>query len=132
MPLAPPPPHALPPPGPYLAPHRMPLLSTRQAASAFNQPLSLDTSKVTTMQSMFRVRSARALRPPSLESGLPSACTPSRLPARTSSRPPFDSRQSANSLSAANKLLIRCTWTGTSAFVSAGYGSDWGSGTCPM
>jgi len=28
---------------------------------AFNQPLSLDTSKVTNMQSMFDVRSARAL-----------------------------------------------------------------------
>jgi len=27
--------------------------STRQYASAFNQPLSLDTSKVTTMQGMF-------------------------------------------------------------------------------
>jgi surface protein len=93
MPLAPPPPHALPPPGAHLAPHRMLLLSTRQAASAFNQPLSLNTSKVTTMQSMFNVRSARAMRPPSLESGLPRACRlrrrrpmPCRLPARTSPR----------------------------------------------
>ena len=32
--------------------------STRQWASAFNQPLSFDTSSVTTMQSMFNVRSA--------------------------------------------------------------------------
>jgi len=39
----------------------MPLLSTRQLAWAFNQPLSFDTSKVTTMFSMFQVRSARAL-----------------------------------------------------------------------
>jgi surface protein len=102
MPLAPPPPHALPPPGPHLAPHRMPLPSTRQLAKAFNQPLSLDTSKVTDMRYMFYVRSARALAPNSLESGLPRACrlrrrrpTPSRLPARTSPRiacvPPFDS-----------------------------------------
>jgi hypothetical protein len=45
----------------------MPLLSTRQDARAFNQPLSFDTSKVTTMTSihggMFAVRSARALGP---------------------------------------------------------------------
>jgi hypothetical protein len=52
----------------------MPLLLTWQAASAFNQPLSLNTSKVTNMGSMFHVRSARALRPPGLESGLPRAC----------------------------------------------------------
>eukprot|EP00964_Phaeocystis_antarctica_P143390 scaffold108938_cov51-Phaeocystis_antarctica.AAC.1 len=76
------------------------LLSTRQSAAAFNQPLSFDTSKVTNMGHMFYVRSARAL-PPSLESGSPRACrlrrrhpTPSRLPARTSPRivcPAFDS-----------------------------------------
>jgi len=36
-----------------------------------------------------------------------------------------------NGLSAANKLLIRCAWAGTSAFASAGYGSSWGPGTCP-
>ena len=47
--------------GPHLAPHRTPLLSTRQNAHAFNQPLSLDTSKVTDMTYMFFVRSARAL-----------------------------------------------------------------------
>jgi hypothetical protein len=93
MPLAPAPPHALPSPGAHLAPHRMLLPSTRQRASAFNQPLSLDTSKVTTMQSMFYVRSARALQPLSLESGLPRACllrrrrpTPFGLPACTSPR----------------------------------------------
>jgi len=39
----------------------MPLVSTRQAAFAFNQPLSWDTSKVTNMFAMFTVRSARAL-----------------------------------------------------------------------
>ena len=47
--------------GPHLAPHRTPLLSTRQDANAFNQPLSLDTFKVTGMSYMFYVRSARAL-----------------------------------------------------------------------
>jgi len=36
----------------------------------------------------------------------------------------------ANSLSDANKLLIRCAWAGTSAFASAGYGSSWGPGSC--
>jgi len=36
----------------------------------------------------------------------------------------------ANSLSDANKLLIRCAWAGTSAFASAGYGSSWVSGNC--
>jgi len=56
-----PPPNALPPPGPRLAPQRMPLPSTRQGAWAFNQPLSLDTSKVTNMYRMFAVRPARAL-----------------------------------------------------------------------
>ena len=35
--------------------------SARQEA-AFNQPLSFDTSSVTGMMHMFRVRSARALR----------------------------------------------------------------------
>ena len=41
----------------------MPALSTRQEASAFNQPLNFDTSKVTNMKEMFHVRSARALFP---------------------------------------------------------------------
>ena len=39
------------------ASHALP--STRQRASAFNQPLSLDTSSVTTMRYMFYVRSPR-------------------------------------------------------------------------
>ena len=38
-------------------------LSTRQYASAFNQPLSFDTSEVTTMWGMFFVRSALGLCP---------------------------------------------------------------------
>ena len=44
-----------------------PRLSARQAASAFNQLLRFDTSKVTTwgMWGMFAVRSARALAPQS-------------------------------------------------------------------
>jgi hypothetical protein len=39
------------------------LLSTWQYTLAFNQPLSFDTSKVTRMDFMFHVRSARALDP---------------------------------------------------------------------
>jgi len=39
-------------------------------------------------------------------------------------------RQEANSLSAANKLLIRCAWADTPAFASAGYGSSWAPGSC--
>ena len=73
-------------------PSYYPLL-TRQNAWAFNQPLSFDTSKVTTMFRMFAVRSARA-RVPNLESSPPPrACAvqihsprpicPFFLPART-------------------------------------------------
>jgi len=36
----------------------------------------------------------------------------------------------ANSLSDANKLLIRCAWAGTSAFAEAGYGTSWVPGIC--
>ena len=65
MRLAPsPPPTALSPPGPHLSPRIVyALLLTRQYARAFNQPLSFDTSKVTTMEIMFEVRSARARVP---------------------------------------------------------------------
>ena len=64
MPLPPPRAIPVPPAGPHVAPHIVyaPRL-TRQYASAFNQPLSFDTSSVTTMKYMFRVRSARALTP---------------------------------------------------------------------
>jgi surface protein len=54
-------PSRLPRPAPRPASHALPL--TRQVASKFNQPLSFDTSKVTTMQRMFFVRFARALAP---------------------------------------------------------------------
>ena len=93
MPLEPPSPHFLSPPDPHPAPHRMhALLSTRQGALAFDQPLSLDTSSVTRMDHMFRVRSARALgSQPSV--GPSPACrlshlrpTSSRLPTRTPPR----------------------------------------------
>ena len=44
---------------------------------------------------------------------------------------PFDSAQGASSLSATNKLLIRCAWAGTPAFARFGYGSSWAPGSCP-
>ena len=83
-------PRALPLPSSHLSPptsHALP--STRQRATAFNQPLSFDTSSVTTMGIMF---------------------------------------YNANSLSAANKLLIRCAWAGTAAFDS---NARFNSGTWP-
>eukprot|EP00964_Phaeocystis_antarctica_P133469 scaffold97676_cov57-Phaeocystis_antarctica.AAC.2 len=98
-----------------------------QHASAFNQPLSFDTSSVTTMTYMFYVRSSPGpvsslQSSPPLHTLLLTAAYALPLPA---------TRQGANSLSNANKLRIRCAWAGTSAFVSAGYGSSWGPGTCP-
>ena len=40
--------------------------------------------------------------------------------------------QQADSLSNKNKLLIRCAWTGSTAFASAGYDTlSWASGSCP-
>jgi hypothetical protein len=86
-----------------LAPHPMPLPSTRQHAYAFNQPLSFDTSKVTDIGGMFTVRSARALAPTkALSRAFPRACRlrrrrlhalppPGPQPRPASHAPPFDS-----------------------------------------
>ena len=65
-------PTRVPSPGPQSPP---PTPDTRQGASAFNQPLSLNTSSVTDMSSMFQVRSARA-QPRDAQSGprLHAAC----------------------------------------------------------
>ena len=49
--------------GAHFAPYRYAFLVTPQNAWAFNQPLSFDTSKVTTMERMLAVRSSRVLRP---------------------------------------------------------------------
>jgi len=84
-------------------------------AYAFNQPLSFDTSKVADMQYMFY--EAKAFNQP--------------LSFDTSKVAKMGSMfKNANSLSDANKLLIRCAWASTSAFASAGYGSSWGPGNC--
>ena len=127
------------------------LLPTRQSASAFNQPLSFDTSSVTTRPAsqpfsdyMFWVRFAHALAhpQPSQPGPLPvHAARDALLPAHNSlphpgphlapHRTPLPpTRQGANALSDANKLLIRCAWAGTLAFASAGYGASWGPGSC--
>merc|ERR1712194_164711 len=63
--------------------------------SAFNQPLSFDTSKVTTMESMFGAASAF---------NQPLSFDTSKV---TDMRYMFEG---ANSLSDANKRLIRCAW----------------------
>eukprot|EP00964_Phaeocystis_antarctica_P052041 scaffold30426_cov61-Phaeocystis_antarctica.AAC.3 len=84
---------------------------------------------------MFYVRPARA-PPPNLESDFPkhAACAATaRPPSRPAPRPAsyalVSTRQRANSLSAANKLHIRCAWTGNSEFTRL-YGSSWGPGSC--
>ena len=55
-----------------------PPFGSRQGASAFNQPLSFNTSSVTTMRSMFNVRSARALYAKSAIEPSPAHRTPRR------------------------------------------------------
>ena len=116
--------------------------STRQLARAFNQPLSFDTSSVTVMYMMFDVRSARALPSASIvgpsqraaRTAAASICPPASLLAcRRSSHASRSTPQGTNGLSDANKLLIRCAWSGSATFVSV-YGSDseWSSlGACP-
>merc|ERR1719424_2359868 len=85
-------------------------------ASAFNQPLSFDTFKVTDMRSMF-INAVKFNQPLSFDTS--KVTDMGRM------------FEGANALSDANKLLIRCAWAGNSAFASAGYGSSWGPGTCP-
>ena len=78
---------------PHLAPASHALLSTRQFAYAFNQPLSFDTSSVTNMNSMFAVRSAwtpphTLLSPPLLQSlSFPAPSPPVSAPSPPTTRP---------------------------------------------
>ena len=91
--LGPPPPH-LPSPDPDTRPASYGHRSTRQQASAFNQPLSLDTSSVTTMEGMFAVCS-----PSLLHTAWATTHPISYLPTRISPRfvwPPFDSAASVS------------------------------------
>eukprot|EP00964_Phaeocystis_antarctica_P017930 scaffold9957_cov44-Phaeocystis_antarctica.AAC.4 len=117
-----------------------PPFDSRQYASAFNQPLSFDTSSVTRMGYMFTVRPSPRPAPICSRALSPARCLhrgrpppPASQPAtRTAAYALPATRQSATSLSNANKLLIRCAWAGTSAFASAGYGSSWGLGSCSL
>merc|ERR1719178_500840 len=85
-------------------------------ASAFNQPLSLDTSSVSDMASMFN-RASAFNQPLSFD-----------ISSVTDMGWMFDG---TDGLSDANKLLIRCAWSGSATFVSQ-YGSEWSSlGACP-
>ena len=95
---------------------------------SFNQPLSFDTSSVTDMSGMFHVRPPMPwLSAFSRVLPVPAACaatlhTPSRLPARASSRiayPPFDSagrtllvrrQQAAHPLRVGGHLGLRLCW----------------------
>jgi surface protein len=79
--------HALPLPRPACHPSSYASLWSRQSASAFNQPLSLDTSSVTTMGYMFFVRFSRAPASSLYTWVLPARCSrrrrlssPSRYP----------------------------------------------------
>ena len=66
---------------PQLAHPHSTLLSTRQAASAFNQPLGFDTSSVVDMNGMFYVRSSPCPAPNLQSSPLPCTLRASRSPA---------------------------------------------------
>ena len=100
-PHAPPPPPRRPPasqsaPHPSYASH-----FSRQYASAFNQPLSLDTSGVTDMYNMFAVRSLRALPSASIVGAFQHAArrrlpSPSQSACRLSSYASFATRQWAS------------------------------------
>ena len=84
VPLALPLPHALAPASSSLctSPHiAYALVSTRQRALNFNQPVSFDTSSVMDMSGMFEVRSAHAL-PQSLQSSPPPHRLRRRCPTR--------------------------------------------------
>ena len=116
--------------------HPVPFFDSVERGGVFNQLVSFDTSSVTDMSDMFSVRSAARALPPALQSGPPRAratcarrCpTPSSLSRPASNPAPcalLSTRQYTTSLSAANRLLIRCAWAGNSAFTTAG--STWGT-----
>ena len=115
----------------------------RQLAEAFNQPLSWDIPRVTDMNGMFQVRCAPRALPSNLQSyphrprtrRLCTAIAP-RVPAGGGSRVAphtpsalLATRQNAYSLSAANKLRIRCAWAGNPEF-NRRYDSNWAPGSC--
>ena len=135
----------LPPPGLQPAPHRVPCL--RPSAVRVRLQPAAALGHLPRHGHGLHVLGARCSPPPRppryLQSHLlPAAagrCVHAALahrlpPPRTLLAPrpraPSLSWQFANSLSAANKLIIRCAWAGTPAFASAGYGSGWAPGSC--
>ena len=119
-----------------------------QNAKAFNQLLTWDTSGVTDMMYMFNVRPAappQSFAPP--PPGSPhrtvsplSACDLRQYASAFDQPLSWDISSvgatrmrfmlSGTSLSAPNKLLIRCAWEGSAAAASAGYDSSWAPGSC--
>eukprot|EP00964_Phaeocystis_antarctica_P100006 scaffold65736_cov48-Phaeocystis_antarctica.AAC.3 len=85
------------------------------------------------MTDMFLVRSSPCPAPQSAVKPSLAHCMRALRSSAASRLPTLETspRTDANSLSDANKRLIRCAWAGTSAFASAGYGPSWGPGTCP-
>ena len=79
----------LPPLGRHQTPPRIvcALISTRQGASSFNQPLSFDTSSVTDMSWMFCVRSPRVPWPPAFSRAFPVHTPLAPPPLHAASRP---------------------------------------------
>ena len=67
-------------PSPHAASLAMLPFFTRQSASAFNQPLSFDTSSVMSTSRMFQVRSARSLPSAPTVEAFPARCMRRRRP----------------------------------------------------
>ena len=113
-------------------------LSGMFEGSRFNQPVSLDTSGVTSMKAMFRQASAFN-QPLSFDTSSVTDMSDMFQNATAFDQPlSFDTSRvtefsgmflSASSLSDANKLIIFCAWAGNPAFESV-YGSGWVSGAC--
>ena len=113
-------------------------LSGMFAGSKFNQPVSLDTSGVTSMKAMFRQASAFN-QPLNFDTSRVTDMSDMFQNATAFDQPlSFDVSSvtdmsgmflSASSLADANKLIIRCAWAGNSAFEST-YGAGWVSGAC--
>jgi len=85
-------------------------------AKAFNQPLTFDTSSVINMRGMF--------------AGADAFNQPLSFDVSSVTMMDFMFNFAPGTMSAANKLSIRCAWTGSSALASAGYDSDWAPGSC--
>ena len=94
-------------PGPHPASYAV--RSTRQNAHAFNQPLSFDTSSVTTMSSMFYVRSSPRLAP-NLQSSPPMQAAWAAL------APPYSAPHRINSELRPASDALRLTRQWASAF----------------